>query len=432
MDPLPIFRNLMIALLLGLLVGLQRERTDSKLAGFRTFPLATVFGTMCAVLAQQFEFPWIIAAGLLAVVAVILAGHLHFPPDAEPDRGVTSEVALVLMYVVGAFVAVGPWSVAAAVAGGTAILLQMKPQMHGFARRMGEQDFRGVLQFVLVTFIILPILPNENYDPLEIASPVISAVFPDAELPSLAVLNPYEIWLLVVLVVSISLGGYVAYKLFGQRAGTVLGGVLGGVISSTATTVSYSRRTSEAPAMAGLSAIVLMIASSIVFVRVLLEIAVVAPPFLLQAGGPILTLFAVAVALSVLAWLLWGGERPDMPEQTNPTELRSAVVFASVYAVVIVAVAAGQAFLGEGQLYGIAVLSGMTDMDAITLSTARLVRSERLDPDVGWRLIVVATMSNLAFKAGIVAVLGPRRLLRLIAALFGTTILAGGVLLWLW
>lgn len=433
MEPSPqLFHNLLIALLLGLLVGLQRERTDSRLAGFRTFPLATVFGTMCAFLAQQFEFPWIIAAGLLTVVAVILSGHLRVSPRVERDPGVTSEVALVLMYVVGAYVAAGPWSVAAAVAGGTAILLQLKPQMHGFARQLGEQDFLAILQFVLVTFIILPILPNQNYDPLELARPVIEAIHPGVELPSLAVLNPYEIWLFVVLVVSISLGAYVAYKLFGQRAGIVLGGVLGGMISSTATTVSYSRRAKDAPETANLSAIVLMIASSIMYIRVMLEISVVAPQLLLVAGGPILTMFGVAVGLAGVAWLVLGGERPEMQKPSNPTALRPAIVFGMIYATVIVAVAAGQAFLEQDQLYTIAALSGISDMDAITLSTSRLVRAGQLDPGFAWRLIVVAMTSNLVFKIGIVAILGPPRLLKLMVVLFGAAALAGAAVLWLW
>ena len=151
------------------------------------------------------------------------------------------------------------------------VSLQFKPELHRIADKLDDRDLRAIMQFVLITCIILPVLPNHSFDPM--------AWFNLGELP-VDVLNPFETWLLVVLIVGMSLGGYIVYKFFGRNAGILLGGILGGAISSTATMVSYSRQARGAESNARAAAIVIMIASTIVFLRVLLEIAIVAPEFL--------------------------------------------------------------------------------------------------------------------------------------------------------
>ena len=432
MESVDLLRELAISMLLGLLVGLQRERTEAEMAGFRTFPLITTFGTLCARLTQSLDNQWIMAAGFLGVIAVIAIGNISKLKQEKPGAGVTTEIAVLVMFAVGAFVVVGPWIVAAAITAGVAILLQMKPQLHGFAKRVGDEDFRAILQFVLITFIILPVVPNTNYDllkPLRTIFPGINGKFAE---DTFNVLNPHQIWLMVVLVVAISLGGYVSYKLLGRRAGIVLGGILGGTISSTATTVSYARRTVTTPDAAGMAAIVIVTAGTVTYIRVLLEIAITAPAFLLSAGGPILVMFAVSVLLAVVTWFSHRHGEQEMPSQGNPAELKSAMLFALVYAFILLAVAAGKELLDDQWLYAIAALSGMTDMDAITLSTSRLVQTGRLTHDAGWRLIVVATMSNLVFKGLIVAFIGERNLLKKVSVLFGLSILSGAAVLMFW
>ena len=251
-----LFQRLGIALGLGLIVGLQRERSGSPLGGFRTFPLATLFGSVSGLIAMRFG-GWPIAAGLVVVAALLIMGNLE---RQERDAGLTTEVAMLLMYMVGALVMFGPASVAVIIGGTVAVLLHFKPEMHSIARRLEDPDFRAIMQFVLITLVILPILPNQAYGPYQ-------------------VLNPFKIWLMVVLIVGISLGGYIIYKFFGEKAGTLVGGILGGLISSTATTVSYARRTSKAPEASALAALVIMVASTIVFGRVLILIGASAPEF---------------------------------------------------------------------------------------------------------------------------------------------------------
>jgi uncharacterized membrane protein (DUF4010 family) len=212
----------------------------------------------------------------------------------------------------------------------------------------------------------------------------------------------------------------------------VLSGLLGGVISSTATTVTYSRRAKEDPESSRLAALIVMIASAVVFGRVLVEIAVVARDRFPELAPPLAAMLGVTVALSLALWI---GARRDPcapPEAENPAQLKSAIVFGVVYAAVLLAVAFARDRFGKAGLLTVAALSGLTDMDAITLSTSRLVRGGGLDPDSGWRAILLASLSNLVFKAGIVAVLGSRRLFGRVALLFGAALVAGGLILWLW
>ncbi|MCE5301509.1 MAG: MgtC/SapB family protein [Planctomycetaceae bacterium] len=406
----PLFQQLGIALLLGLLVGLQREHAESGMAGMRTFPLITVLGSLSAVLAGHFQDSWILAAGLLAIAAMIVVGHAFRSqrPDAHP--GMTTDAALLLMYVVGAMVVIGPLPVAIAVGGGAAVLLQFKPELHGIARKLGDEDLRAIMQFVLITCIILPVLPNRTYGPYH-------------------VLNPFETWLMVVLIVGLSLGGYIAYKFFGRDAGIFLGGVLGGAISSTATTVSYARGARNDPAAQRAAAVVILIASTVMYLRVLLSVGVVSLDFL-AAVWPFIAALMLLTSLPALAlWFRVRQQPSTMPEPTNPTQLTSALVFGMLYAAVLLALAiAKNAWHGEG-LFAVAFLSGLTEMDAITLSTARMSIG---DPQVavdGWRLLVVAAMANMVSKSALAGILGGWQLLVRVVLLFVLPTLGGVALL---
>jgi uncharacterized membrane protein (DUF4010 family) len=306
-------------------------------------------------------------------------------------------------------------AVAVAVGGGAAVLLQYKPELHGLAERLGDQDMKAIMQFVLITCVILPVLPNENY--------------------VLGVLNPRETWLMVVLIVAMSLGGYIAYKLLGPVAGIVLGGLLGGAISSTATTVSYSRQTRTGSVDSSVAAVVIMIASTIVFVRVLIEIAVVAPTFLASAAPPICVLMALMVIPSSILWYRVRREPSAMPEQGNPSELKSAILFGVMYAAVLLALAAVKRYVGDQGLYAVSCLSGLTDMDAITLSVSKMFRAEGPNSWIGihgWRLIIAAALSNLVFKGLMVGVLGTRALLKRITILYALPLAGGLAVIWFW
>ena len=412
MDLALIVEKVAIALGLGLLVGLQREHVQSPLAGIRTFALITVLGAVCALLGVTFG-SWIVAAGAVALTILLAAGNLGQPKAKELDPGLTTEIAALLMYAVGAYLMVGSTALALVLGGVVAVLLQFKAPMHEFVARIGETDLKAIMQFVLIALVIFPVLPDESFGPY-------------------GVFNPHNIWLMVVLIVGISLGGYVSYKLFGQNAGAFLGGMLGGMISSTATTVSYARRAHAVPACVPLAALGVVVASTIAFLRVLAEIAIVAPTMFWQLAAPLLTMFIVMVALSLAMYVVSRGEHVQPPLPENPAELKSALLFGGAYTLVLLATALAQQYLGPTGLYGVAVFSGLHDLDAITLSTARLVDKHQVSPGVSWRLILTAALVNFGVKGGITAVLGNARLLARIAGPFLLAIVAGILLLLLW
>src|SRR5688572_6724005 len=222
-----VYVTLAISLGLGLLIGLQRERAEARLGGIRTFPLISLFGTFCGLLALRHGWG-ILVAGLLVVFGVLTISNVLKSREApQPEPGQTTEVAALLTFALGAYLVSGERAVALVAAGITVVLLHLKEPMHRFVGKMGGHDMSAVMQFVVITLIILPLLPNRTFGPYH-------------------VLNPFDIWRMVVLIVGLSLTGYVIYKIWGERAGTISGGVLGGLISSTATTVSYARRSKEA------------------------------------------------------------------------------------------------------------------------------------------------------------------------------------------
>lgn len=407
-----IFIQLAVALGLGLLVGLQRERVDSVIAGFRTFALITLFGAVAGQLGKTFG-GWVVVAGILAVAGLMTAGNLARMQKGEAEPGQTTEIAAVLMFGVGVWVVVGSMPVAVVLGGAVALVLHLREPLHEFAGKMEERDVRGIMQFVLIALVILPVLPDRTFGPY-------------------GVLNPYQIWWMVVLIVGLSLAGYVAFKRFGAGAGAVLGGILGGLVSSTATTVSYARRSKEEPEVSRLAALVVMIASTVVFARVLVEIAAVAGRSFVALAPPIAVVLGVAAALSAAMWFWGRGDGAEMPKPGNPAELKPAILFGLLYAAVLLAVAFARDRFGTAGLYTVAAISGLTDVDAITLSTSRLVDGRRLEPGSGWRAILIAALSNLVFKAGIVAVLGSRGLLWRVGMLFGGVVAAGAAVLWLW
>ncbi len=437
-----LFKQLALSFLLGLLVGIQREKMRVRLGGMRTFPLISVFGTVCALLSMKFG-NWILCGGMLSLAMICVVPHLtqlvlymmrsnepepHSPVDGKPlntdqkdrDFGITTLMAAMLLFAVGALLTVpNMMPVAVVVGGGIAILLQFKLELHSVLDRLQDSDMRAIMQFALISCVILPILPNESYGPYK-------------------AFNPFEAWLMVVLIVGMSLGGYIVYMFLGQNAGIFLGGFLGGAISSTATTISYSKQAQASPSTSTASAIVIMIASTVVFIRVLVEISIVSPQFLGTCIGPICCLMLLTMVPAMLLWLGVRKAPPPMPDQKNPTQLKSALMFGLLYSGVKFALAVAQAEAGEFGLLAVSALSGLTDMDAITLSTARLAQMQieagKETPLLvdGWRMILIAAMSNLVFKSLIVASIADRRFFWTIIRLFSIPFVGGILILMFW
>lgn len=407
-----VLQQLAVSFGIGLVLGLERERTGSSIAGIRTFPFVSLFGTLCAMVGQTFG-GWVVAAGLLALAAVLVFANFVKLKSGEIDPGITTELAVLLLYIVGVIIVVGDSMLAAVVGGVMALLLHLKKPLHRFAAAVGEKDMRAIMQFVLISLIILPVLPNEKMGPY-------------------GIWNPFKLWLMVVFIVGISLSGYVAYKLLGARTGTMLGGIVGGLISSTATTVSFARRTATQTALAPLASFVITIASCIALVRVLVEIAVVAPGSFPAIAPPLAALLALCGLIAAGQYLSVRNTTAKMPEQKNPAEFQAALIFGGLYALVLLAVAVAQEYLGAAGLYAVAAVSGLTDMDAITLSSAQLAAAGTLDAGTAWRAILIAALANFVFKFGVVASIASRDLTRRVAVAFGLAAAGGGAILWLW
>lgn len=409
---LDLLRGLAIGLLLGMLVGIERERSEARIAGIRTFTLITLLGVLTGGLAQTFG-AWILAIAFVGVLALLVTGNLILLRTDRGDPGMTTEIAGLVMFMVGAALAAGRTIIAAVTAGVVALLLHWKHPLQRVIRGLGEAEVNAGMRLVLLWLVILPILPDRSYGPF-------------------GVLNPYAIWRMVVLIVGISLASYIAWRAFGPRAGTLLSGALGGLISSTAATVGYARRSRGQKGMDAVAAVMILIASAVVFLRVLFEIAIVVPGRAVTMGGPLLVMFLLMLAV---AWGAWRRERPaptaHMAAEPG-SDLRAAILFGLLYAAVLFAVAAARERFGTSGLYAVAALSGLTDMDAITLSTAQLVEAQRLEAATAWRLILVAAMANLVFKGIAVFALGSRGLARRIAAGFAISLAGGALILLFW
>ncbi|HNO59473.1 MAG TPA: DUF4010 domain-containing protein [Plasticicumulans sp.] len=400
------FLRIGLSVALGLLIGLQREATGPEFAGLRSFALTALLGTLCGLLAERFG-GWVLVAGLAAITTLLVLGNVMQwrgrVDDLEPS--VTTELALLLMFGLGAYLAFGAWEVAVVVAGLSVVLLHFKVELHALARRLGGEDLRAIMQFVLITFIVLPVLPNRSFGPLE-------------------VFNPFEIWLMVTLIVGISLGGYLLYKAFGGGAGVLLGGLLGGAVSSTATTLAYARRVRDGLA-APLAAVAIALASAVMLVRVVLIVSLLAPALalaLLPAAGAML-----AATLVPVAWHWRRSRRQDnaMPAQKNPAELGPAMLIAALYALILFVLAAARRYLGHDALYLVSVVAGLTDVDAIVLSVTRFAAEGSLPEVLGWRLIVTAVLSNAIFKLTLAASLGGREVLLRTLALLAPSLVIG-------
>jgi len=401
-------QDLLIAAALGLLIGLQREWSKSRVAGIRTFALITLFGALVGGLAEDFTMA--VSAGLLAVAALLVVANVAKIRAGAPDPGMTTEFAALAMYGVGVAVTRGQVLPAFVVTGCVAVLLQFKEPLHAFASNMQEADIRAGARLALIALVILPALPDQGYGPY-------------------GVLNPFRIWLMVVLIVGISLAAYVSYKLLGARAGSWAAGLLGGLISSTATTTTYAQRALDPARLAGSTAVIVT-ASAVVFGRVLLEIGVAGPAVFAQTAPPIAVMMFVMLVLAYLSQRKAVSMEPE-PEEP-PSTMKTAIAFGLMYAIVLFAIAASRRYFGSAGMFAVAALSGLTDVDAITLSTVNLVESGGLASELGWRLILTGILSNLVFKAGIVAVVGRAKALRAVAPYFAAALICGTLLMFFW
>ena len=396
------------SLAIGLLIGLERERHEDALAGLRTFALVAMLGCLCALLAEKAGGGWLLALGLPVLAAMMIAAAILNPPR-DGDPGTTSIVALLSCYGLGAAVWFGYATVAVMVAIATTTLLYFKTELHGITRSLTHKDLTSILQFAALSFVILPILPDRDYGPFD-------------------TFNPHQIWWMVVLISGVSLAGYAALRIAGSRHGAPMIGILGGLVSSTATTMVFARHAKAQADFVRMATVVILIANLMVMLRLGIVSAFLAPGLLV----PLATVLGVGLLLGLVVTLMvWRRQddvgAPPMPEVRNPTELKTAISFGLLYAVVLLLAAWLQDVARSKGLYAVALASGLTDVDAITLSSLRLYNLDKLAGQEAVVAIALATLANLAFKTGLVVTIGGPALARRVLPGLGAIAIGVGI-----
>ena len=404
-----LFYRFGIALIIGILVGLERERSAQQtnqelLAGVRTFALFALAGCTAALLSELLKSPW-----PFVLVAVIIGGLLavaYFVSSGRKGHGLTTEVSAVVTILLGGLCYWDYLALAAAIGVVMTILLSFKLELHRFAQQISAEDIYATLKFAVITTVILPVLPNQSLGP-----------------PPFDVLNPYRIWLMVVFISGISFLGYVLMKLVDAERGIGLTGLLGGLVSSTAVTMSLAERSQRHPNLGRTFALAIILAWAVMFGRVLIEVAVVNRALLLVLWVPI--------AAATLAGLLYVGvlnytQRSGRQEKViiaNPFELATALKFGLLYGLILLIARVGQLYWSNTGVYLSSALAGIADVDAITLSLAQLSSQPgNVSMQTAARAIVLATLVNTGVKTGIVIFMGSATLRR--AVLPGVLLIA--------
>jgi uncharacterized membrane protein (DUF4010 family) len=399
-----LFYRFGVALFIGILVGLQREftyDTEEKadklaFAGVRTFSLLALLGAAGAYASDLLDSPFVFLGVTLVFGSLITVAY--FVTSSRGDVGMTTEVAAVLIFFAGALSYWNQVALAVALAVATTALLSFKLELHRLAERLSREDILATLKFAIITAIVLPVLPNQSYWD-----------------PPFDVLNPYKIWLMVVLISAIGFLGYVLYKVLGSRRGISLTGLLGGLVSSTATTLSFAQRSQKGAQLTKPFALAIVIAWTMMFGRVAVEVIAIHTPLLEEVWLPLLLTGGAALAFAGYLYLAPHdqGDEEDLVV-TNPFELRPAVTFGLLYGLILLVARTAQLFFGDAGIYASSFVAGFADVDAITVSMAELSRSGNLDMDVGGRAIILAVMANTLAKGGIVIAAGSGSLRRAI------------------
>jgi uncharacterized membrane protein (DUF4010 family) len=412
-------QRFLVALLIGALVGVEREKSQSAsghrtIAGLRTFILLALLGSVSAWLSLHLATPVLFVVAFTVVAFAAITEHV-IESRARPEAlGLATEFAAITVFLLGGVVMYGYPELAVALGIVTSALLAFKQPLHGMVARVGTDDIYAVLKLLIATFIVLPLLPNHPVDPW-------------------GALNPYTLWLLVILISGLSLVGYVAVRLLGAAHGTVLTGFAGGLVSSTAVSLSFARQSRTDPTTVAADALAagILTAWAVMFVRVMIAVAIVNRELLptLVRGFGVMALAAAAMAAAFyVRGLRRAGvtARGDALAVKNPFSLGSAVQFALLFAVVLVIVELTRKYAPVEGLYLVAGLAGLTDVDAITLSMAQSSH-DGVGFAVATHAIAIAALSNTLVKCAMVLALGRGPLLPRLAVATAVLVACGAL-----
>lgn len=398
-----------VAILLGALVGTERQHKEADTeeghysAGIRTFSIITLFGCLSGFAATEIS-PFIFPAAFLAFSGLIIAGYIMASMGGE-DKGTTTEFTSLLFFLIGGVVFWGHIVLASVLAVTVTTILSLKGTLHVFAERLSEEDIRAGLKFAIISIVILPLLPDKTYGPLD-------------------VLNPFNIWLMVVLISGISFLGYILLKSIGPSKGLGITGAVGGLISSTAVTLTFAKRSTETDSIVAPFAVPIVAACTIMFVRIVTVVQVLNPEL---AGMIYLPMGIMAAGGAIGSFFAWFRERKKVEETIdlpNPFSLKPAIQFGALYAVILLVVEFARTQYGDSGVLLASAISGLTDVDAITLTTSRLA-GKSLDMSVAARAITIAAIANTALKFALIFFLGSKALTKFALVPFGLMLVTG-------
>lgn len=400
------------ALGLGVLLGLERQRTYTReegFAGVRTFALIALLGATTAFLQSQLDLQWLAVVGFVAVALLVVVSYAI--TAQKGDIGITTEVTALLTFLLGGLCVWGHVGLAAAMAVASLLLLSLRDWLHRLAARIESSDVEATLKFAIITLIILPLLPNQNFGP-----------------PPLDVINPYRIWLMVVLISGLNFISYILVKVMGQEHGLGLTGLLGGLVSSTAVTLGFSQRSKQEPDLAPAFALGILLAWTVMFFRVVIEVGVVN---LALAGRLALGVGLMGGINLLICLFLWRRNRTretgTVASGHNPFELGEAIKFGLLFGAITFAAKAAEVYLGDAGLYLAGAVAGLSDVDAISLSMANLAAANPDSLGVAARTVIIAVLSNTLVKSGMIVSLAAPALRRVMLPSTALLLVAGVV-----
>jgi uncharacterized membrane protein (DUF4010 family) len=401
-----------VSLIIGILVGFQRQTVQEDpdyeyAAGVRTFGLVGLLGCSAGLICEILSSPWPLVAAIL-IIGTFLSINYYIEASSR-STGLTTNTAVILTFLAGTLAFWNHLPLAIALGVITTLILSVKKEMHGFARKVTRADIFASLKFAVITAIVLPILPNKNYG-----------------IPPIEIFNPFKIWLLVILISGISLVGYILVKVVGARRGIGITGLMGGLASSTALTLSFTQRSRQADKLSKSLAMAIIIAWTVMFGRVVIEVGVLNIQLARQITIPMA--FPVVVGLGYCIFLYRSQRDKDdsVVKLSNPFELGPAIKFGLIFTVILAVSRLAQVYFGDAGIYFSGFFSGLADADAIALSLADLSRgASRVPADTAARAILISALSNTLAKGGIVIFAGAAPLRRAILPGFLLMLVAG-------
>lgn len=401
--------RLTVALAIGLLVGLERgwqtrdAEDNRRAAGFRTFALSGLLGGVTGLIALQTSTV-VIGWVFLGYMGAFTAFH-WLEARSEGRASVTSVVAGMLTFLLGTMAVVGDLQLAIACAVGMTVLLALREPLHRWINSLSWQEIRAVLTLLAMSFLLLPLLPNRPIDPWN-------------------AINPHRIWLLAIMIAMISFAGYIAIKAFGNRLGVFMAASAGGLASSTATTLALARLAREHPSSSGLLSAGILVASVVMMLRTGAIALALNGAFLAPLIPALLTAAAV---LSIGAAVLWfrnaQQETPDL-QIANPLAIGAAIKLAALLAAVMMAAELVRRAFGQVGVLVVAAFSGVADVDAVTISMARVAGGD-VDPNTAARAIMIAIVVNTISKTIMAGSVGNRKVGLLVGGVSAAALAAG-------